>query len=247
MNEPTIKDFENRGKRYQVRSHRVDTKVVISIYRWEENWKTREMEWYLTYGATPKFLKEYVDAERLRLQAEVAEIKAEAVKGKKPNAGHCAICMGVFKVDSVNGMVNHGYQRPGVGYLIGKCFGVGYLPYELGCQALHGWVIEVGKLRKAAEARREAMRRDGYSETLYLHFRANSWDRQKTLYAFQANGTVTPELPRPYRHLTYAEVLRRKLSELDSEIRWLAEELDRANSMIAAWPTRKRTTLIYKA
>ncbi len=42
--------------------------------------------------------------------------------------GWCPICQRDIKVRT--GLVHHGYERPGVGYIIGDCPGVGYPPYE---------------------------------------------------------------------------------------------------------------------
>ena len=44
--------------------------------------------------------------------------------------GWCPVCERDIKVRD-NRLVHHGYQRPGVGYIVGDCFGVGYEPYEL--------------------------------------------------------------------------------------------------------------------
>jgi len=59
----------------------------------------------------------------------------------RDNTGTCAVCRRNIKLKKVGDkytMVDHGYQRPGVGYHLGQCFGVDYPPYELsseGCKA----------------------------------------------------------------------------------------------------------------
>ena len=46
-------------------------------------------------------------------------------------------------------MVNHGYQRPGIGYLVGDCFGVGYPPFELSSKGTQDYVQALqGRLAK---------------------------------------------------------------------------------------------------
>lgn len=48
--------------------------------------------------------------------------------------GWCPVCQRDIKVR--NGLlVHHGYERPGVGYIIGDCPGVGHEPYETGTGA----------------------------------------------------------------------------------------------------------------
>ena len=66
--------------------------------------------------------------------------KAEAARLSKINghAGHCAICGRVQMLRKVGDrfvMVHHGYQRPGIGEIVGDCFGVNYQPYELSNEA----------------------------------------------------------------------------------------------------------------
>jgi hypothetical protein len=45
-------------------------------------------------------------------------------------------CQGCFATHSLIGgvLVHHGYRRPGVGYIIGDCAGVGHQPYEISCE-----------------------------------------------------------------------------------------------------------------
>src|SRR5271157_5749029 len=47
--------------------------------------------------------------------------------------GNCQICEGDQKLhDGL--MVHHGYRRPGTGYIVGDCPGVGEVPYEVSCE-----------------------------------------------------------------------------------------------------------------
>jgi hypothetical protein len=41
----------------------------------------------------------------------------------------CQICAGSFKTTKDGKMVNHGYKRPGWGYIVGGCYGVGHAPF----------------------------------------------------------------------------------------------------------------------
>lgn len=65
--------------------------------------------------------------------------KTEAdIAAENFNTGVCAICGHRQKLDDVTDMVMHGYQMSEynhAGYRVGKCFGVGYKPYELSNEA----------------------------------------------------------------------------------------------------------------
>lgn len=81
----------------------------------------------------------------------IQALKPYIVKGRRPNenkteaqlavelknTGICAICSNRQKLDAGK-MVHHGYQMSEynhAGYRVGKCFGTGYLCYELGNEA----------------------------------------------------------------------------------------------------------------
>lgn len=48
--------------------------------------------------------------------------------------GWCPVCQHDVKVRS-RALVHHGYKRPGIGFIVGDCPGVGHEPYELGTGA----------------------------------------------------------------------------------------------------------------
>lgn len=65
--------------------------------------------------------------------------------------GWCPICGRDIKVRD-NHLVHHGYQRPGIGHILGDCPGVGYPPYEIStraCDAYRHRLIEA--IRNANE------------------------------------------------------------------------------------------------
>lgn len=66
------------------------------------------------------------------------------------DVGTCGICVKQFKTkpDQRDALVNHGFQRPGDGYLIGKCFGVGYPAYELSNQACREYIPVLQAVRQ---------------------------------------------------------------------------------------------------
>jgi hypothetical protein len=57
-------------------------------------------------------------------------------------SGTCQACFGSFALKGGR-MVHHGYKRPGVGYLLGSCKGVGHEPYEVSCEITKVWLAEV--------------------------------------------------------------------------------------------------------
>src|SRR4051812_32658676 len=73
--------------------------------------------------------------------------------GNEKVSGTCQACFGAFAVKSTSGiesqleMVHHGYKRPGNGYIVGDCWGVGKKPYELDVKVTQAWHQQlVGKV-----------------------------------------------------------------------------------------------------
>lgn len=63
-------------------------------------------------------------------------------------AGTCPACFGGFKLRSRRDaehplLVLHGYERPGLGYVNGRCFGVDYPPFELSPEGSKAWLKEL--------------------------------------------------------------------------------------------------------
>lgn len=88
-------------------------------------------------------LGRWLDEKGYDLSGEAAKLLglptvAEEREGKKldardfTNTGTCPVCeMNVKMRKGVQRLVHHGYERPGDGYIVGDCFGVGYAPWEL--------------------------------------------------------------------------------------------------------------------
>lgn len=58
-----------------------------------------------------------------------ASVKAERAAKRAEVTAECQICENHQCLDRQGRLVLHGYQRPGDGYILGRCYGVGHLPY----------------------------------------------------------------------------------------------------------------------
>src|SRR5271157_290882 len=58
-------------------------------------------------------------------------------------------------------MVEHGYRRPGKGYLVGRCVGVGHQPYEHSPEGCQAYLADVLMPQREDEERRLARLRGG--------------------------------------------------------------------------------------
>lgn len=68
------------------------------------------------------------------------------------NQNHCQICEGGFtsnkKYMSKPVMSNHGFTRPGDGWLHGSCFGAKHYPYEISCDRIQPYIDMVTEYRQ---------------------------------------------------------------------------------------------------
>lgn len=82
------------------------------------------------------------------MKAEARRVREEERKGRRADTvGCCPACWGDYVVKERRGgklaVVLHGYQRPGVGYTIGRCFGVGYAPLEVSTEGLDAFICTI--------------------------------------------------------------------------------------------------------
>lgn len=131
----------------------------------------------LPSAPTPQFDQEVREffAATQPIAVMIADLKSKVIKGRKPNPdvvakkaamaasrvgrdGECQICQRRHILDSRGNLVLHGYQRPGHGYIVGDCFGVGHPPWEVSSDALATWIehLKTRSAQLAQEAARTA-------------------------------------------------------------------------------------------
>lgn len=94
-----------------------------------------------------KTVKPMIVKGRVIKEKTEAELAAEADEDARKRT--CQICAMRFQVtEKARNMVLHGYQRPGVGYIIGDCYGHGHPPFEVSRDQLGKW-IEIEKKKVA--------------------------------------------------------------------------------------------------
>lgn len=71
--------------------------------------------------------------------------KLDAIEAERGHrVGKCPVCFGDFIADK-GGMVLHGYQRPGHGYLVGDCYGVNFPCLEVSVEGSVSYLEKVLK------------------------------------------------------------------------------------------------------
>jgi hypothetical protein len=62
---------------------------------------------------------------------------------RRPGAPTCPVCFRDILLDDAKKMVHHGYERPGHGYIVGDCFGVGYEPLEVSKKGSEAYLAKI--------------------------------------------------------------------------------------------------------
>ncbi len=96
------------------------------------------------------------------------------------HSGLCPVCFNHQKLNDDDGMVLHGYRRPGDGEIHGECFGVKYPPIETSCEGSKQYLSVA--LRPHLEALQKALVRFQGSEMESLSERVTEgYGRNKTV------------------------------------------------------------------
>lgn len=114
----------------------------------------------------PDWLKKEGFYDQINEKLGLESIEVEKAKSKKTaprttdNTGTCPCCFGNFKLvprtkegkdKSMPGMVLHGYERPGIGYIDGNCPGMNWPPFELSPEGTQHALLRAESWLKAAK------------------------------------------------------------------------------------------------
>ena len=164
----------------------------------------------------------------------IADLKSKVIKGRKPNPnvvakkaavaasrvgrdGECQICQRRHILDSRGNLVLHGYQRPGHGYIVGDCFGVGHPPWEVSSDALATW-IEL--LKKRSEKAEEDAVKASKLTTITINRGSDLNPRMVTL----TKGDPS-----------FEGVIDKRVRDLKQQARWMADDAKRETQRLKTW------------
>lgn len=194
---------------------------------------------------TPQFdhdVREFFAATR-PIAVMIADLKAKVIKGRKPNPdviakkaavaasrvgrdGECQICQRRHILDSRGNLVLHGYQRPGHGYIVGDCFGVGHPPWEVSSDALATWIEQL-KARSAQDA--QSAVRVAKLTTIDVNRGSERNPRMVTLTKGSPGGYDT------YGSFSFESEIEKRVSALKQQAKWLADDAKRETQRLKTW------------
>jgi hypothetical protein len=161
----------------------------------------------------------------IKICKEVAKQNAKASREraeyerKVERLGECPAC-GNDQVVRKTGMVLHGYERPGHGYTIGRCFGVGYKPLEVSDEGLRAFI----KFLQDVKTNREEQVKNVATVTeMYIPPRWRG-DKPRTLKKGVDKG--------------FDDALKSRIALLESEIKAITQDLALCARKLETWQPR---------
>ncbi len=176
--------------------------------------------------------------------AELIEsVKKKVIKGRRPPAqtavekriagraggsGTCQICAGDQAIVRSK-IALHGYERPGHGYIHGRCYGAGELPFEVSCDALKHWI---GKLRGYVTSTHDELARLPFIEKLLIEERVRDSFGHQVYEGGKAKTKmvlITPLDPR------FEPARKTKQHQLESQLRQLDADIKHQTKRLESW------------
>lgn len=137
--------------------------------------------------------------------------------------GNCQLCERDQKLD--NGlMVHHGYQRPGVGYIFGDCPGVHVVPYEVSCDAIKAWKVQLEAELVGQKARLAKLLNGEVTSFIEMEYAGPRQDKVMVTYEF----ATTPK----YK---WESLLRSRIWEAERQVGATETTIARCEARITAW------------
>lgn len=170
--------------------------------------------------------------------------------------GFCPVCEGHFKCQAERGryyLVHHGYKRPGEGYIIGDCFGVGREPHEVSPELAKDYrdalIVQLGRLRESYDNLPQL------TSLFFTNWRTNrpekitpedpNWarrfDEHKSSLKFQI-GETERAVKRTQRHVDTWK--RAPLKTVEEEVEQIARQKRERATQLATEREQKRADMI---
>ena len=167
--------------------------------------------------------------------------------------GWCPVCQRDIKVRS-GVLVHHGYQRPGVGYIIGDCPGVGHEPYETGTGACEYYLKGVRQTVARTEHNLQILTRpEGPPSLVFEHYDAETRryirdPRTREIETIRLTRAqvddLTTKLPTYDRdHYNWERTLRIAIANTESALKFWGDEKRRIEGLIQTWAPQPLRTI----
>jgi hypothetical protein len=164
-------------------------------------------------------------------------VAAVEVKVEKNPSGICACCFNKQKIAKTDNMWLHGYTRPGHGWLVGNCPGIGFQPYEKSVEGTKYMVTLVEGHLSDLFKRLERVKNAESLEVKLSYWDAESRARKDFFGTVtKAEGSVVLQDPNGNTgRFWFDSVQRGQMNDLQSQIRMAEKDLQFFSQKVAEW------------
>ncbi len=153
----------------------------------------------------------------------------------REGTGTCPACFRNIKLDAAQKMVHHGYQRPGIGYIVGDCFCVGYLPYELSSEGTKAFLERA--IRPALDAARgylKALKGDKITQ-FERKVEDHSQPRDNRTWRFPVKKIIVREGENEEPGYSFKNMLESAIRETEHRVKSISADVKAYETLIADW------------
>jgi hypothetical protein len=183
--------------------------------------------------------------------AKIGGFTPKAKQGPTNPGGTCQVCFAQQRVLGGESMALHGYNRPGIGHIIGDCQGSKHLPFEKSKDLTVSHRADLGRFHLQAATYQNDLEAGRITE-LSVEIETNernpnfqSWVRGSRRYVSKfvtvKLGDAQVYAPAGERGTipSFETLLRAKISENGYRISNMAREMDFLDSKLATWAVKE--------
>lgn len=148
---------------------------------------------------------------------------------KKENAkprDECQICERKWAIDAHGTLVHHGYTRPGIGFIVGDCMGVGHQPYKK-TDALEKYLGRLAQL--LLDTQEELNELPNLRAFVYTY---KTWQRPVQMVSVPVVFGQTQQYGVPHTIPSFDQLRDQKQHQLEQKIGNLRSEIARVEKRI---------------
>lgn len=192
-----------------------------------------------------------VIAKILPLAQAMEANKTKVVKGRanaipsgyvrtRENTGTCPVCFRNIKMTDAQKMVHHGYERPGHGYIVGDCFGVGYKPYELSSEGTEAFLRIVLRPMLANQKKHLRALKSGQITEFKYQTQDRTKPREPGTYKFPTMFVTVKKgdegkNTEPGIHPSFEYLLDSDIRETEYRVKGLTGDIAEMDKLVADW------------
>ena len=159
--------------------------------------------------------------------------------------GWCPVCERDIKVRNGR-LVHHGYERPGIGYIVGDCFGVGYPPHEMNVECCAAYLESVNTtIDQTTHYLLTLLKPGGPALLTFTRYEGRDDVRGNIVHLSKAEAdALEAQLPAYERgRYSWQERLHSTIAETRSQLSFWEKERQRIERLISSWTPKPLRTI----